>query len=116
MRSLFVPPLLLLALNATAQPLIISDSITFNPPPTHCGWYIDAAPKEVLPVALDTAGKPYCSRDMKDALPGQHSLKATFIIHDAQWGDREGAQSAPFSYTVPSSPSVTPAALRLVIR
>jgi hypothetical protein len=101
---------------ALADTYIVSDSTPDPRKPTHCAWYIDAEPKEILPVALDAAGLPYCSRDMSLTASGAHSLKAAFVIKDATWGDREGAQSAPFGFTVPSSPSTVPAALKVIVK
>jgi hypothetical protein len=98
-----------------ANPFIVSDSID-DSRITHCAWYIDTLPKQILPVARDAANKPYCSRDMLDATVGAHSLKAAFVAKDAVWGDKEGALSAPFSYTVPSSTSAVPAALKLIAK
>lgn len=116
MKTFVALSLMVLAFVASAAPTVVSDSTTFTPKPTHCGWYMDAAAKEVLPVTLDASGNPYCSRDMAGTANGSHTMKATFIIKDAAWGDRESAQSPPFTFVVPAAPGAAPSALRLVTK
>jgi hypothetical protein len=116
MKTLLSFLLLMASAYAAAAVEVVSDSTTYSPAPTHCAWYLDGAAKEVLPVALDAAGRPYCRRDMTGTAEGAHTLRAAFVVRAASWGDKEGAQSDPFLFTVPASPSTVPANLKLIAK
>lgn len=108
----FMFSLMTLPALAQAAPFIVSDPVTLTPAITHCGWYVDALAKEVLPVVA-AAGGVQCKKDFAGEASGQHTVRATHIIKDAIWGDRESAQSAPFAFGVPPLPGA-PSALKLV--
>lgn len=111
MRHLWLSALFVPAAVCSA-PFIVSDSTTYTPAPTSCGLFMDAAAKQVVPVALDANSKPYCKFDINTVSTGSHTVTATFIVDDPIWGARESAKSVPFVFTGPPAPS-SPAALKL---
>jgi hypothetical protein len=96
----------------TAAPFVASDPTAQIPAPTACGIYLDAMEKEVIAVATDPTGKPYCRYDLAKVTAGAHTVAATYIVTDPQWGTRESAKSSPFSFTAPSVP-LPPSSLKL---
>lgn len=74
---------------------------------------MDASAKAVSAVSVDGTGKVFCHHDIAGISSGAHTVKATYIIKDAIFGDKESAQSVPFSFNVPVAPSVAPFTLQL---
>jgi hypothetical protein len=106
----FLLVLLLLApLAGRASPFVVSDPL--DPSVTDCGIFLDAAPKQTVPVTIAGAGK-ICKFDLAGIANGAHTVKATAIVNDPVWGVQESPQSAPLSFTKPASPAA-PATLRL---
>jgi hypothetical protein len=100
---------LLLPVSALASPFVISDPV--DPAVTDCGIFLDAAPKQTVPVTLSGTSK-ICKFDIAGIANGAHTIKATAIINDSIWGVLESPQSVPLSFTKPASPAA-PATLRL---
>lgn len=96
----------MVALQAQAA-TIVSDPDA-NTAITHCGWYVDSAPKEVLPAPKDAAGKPFCSKDVSALAAGTHSVKASFVVRAPGFADQEGPLSQSLAFVVPSAPTTAP--------
>lgn len=97
---------------ASAAPFVVSDA-TPATQVTHCAWYLDARPREVVAAPKDSTGKPYCKLDVGAVATGAHSIQAAFVVVDATWGEQEGPKSAPFAFSRPSAPSSAPITIRL---
>lgn len=95
--------LLLFCGAANAAPFVVSDPS--NEAPTHCGVWMDSAPRQEIPVAIDATGAPYCRIDLESVSAGGHVIKASFVKKDAVWGTLESAQSAPFEFVRPGAPA-----------
>lgn len=93
--------LILASAMARAAPFVVSDAVTATPAYTHCGWYVDALPGEVLPVATVTAGGVQCKKDFAGLASGKHTITATHIIKDAAWGNLESPKSVPLRLLCP---------------
>jgi hypothetical protein len=100
---------LLLPVSALASPFVISDPV--DPAVTDCGIFLDAAPKQTVPVTLSGTSK-ICKLDLAGIANGAHTVKATAIVNDPVWGVQESPQTAPLGFTKPASPAA-PATLRL---
>lgn len=100
---------LLLPAAALASPFLISDPL--DPSVTDCGIFLDAAPKQTVPVTISGTGK-ICKFDLAGIANGAHTVKASAIVNDPVWGVQESPQSVPLGFTKPASPA-SPATLRL---
>jgi hypothetical protein len=111
MRLLLIS-LLFLVGSAAAAPHIVSDPADpkheMTPFITHCGVYLNTAAMVQSPIQPDKS----CKHDIASLPPGSHVVKMTFIIVAPGFGTKEGPQSSPLTFVVPSSPSA-PAGLRL---
>ena len=103
---LFIAMLVPGAANAAT---LVSDPL--DPIATHCGIYIDAAPRIASPVGRDALNRPICSYVLPASLAaGNHVAQATAML-DAN-GLGESAKSAPpLSFGVPL---VAPTNLRVI--
>lgn len=109
-----VPTLLLLAAFSgvvAAGPRIVSDPTT-TANVTHCAWYLDTAPRELVVAPKDESGKPFCEKDIAGIANGSHTVTAAFVVNDPVWGVLEGPKSDPFAFARPAAPS-KPSPLRL---
>jgi hypothetical protein len=100
-------------LAALAGPSVVSDPTTVTAV-THCAFYLDAKPRELVPAPKDATGKPYCQLDVSTVANGNHTVAAAFVIQDGTWGEQEGPKSVPFAFVRPSAPASGPSAIRLV--
>ena len=94
----------LLPVVALAGPSIVSDP-TKRTDITHCAWYMDAAPRQLVAAPKNAAGQPYCKLYIATIAAGAHSVTAAFVIIDPLWGEREGPKSDPFTFSRPAAPS-----------
>jgi hypothetical protein len=101
--------LLLSPCAALAAPFVVSDPLDSSA--THCGVFMDATPKQTIPVTVEGAGK-ICKFDLQSIGNGSHSVRMTAIANDPMWGQVESAQSAPLAFVRPAAPA-TPAGVRL---
>lgn len=93
---------------AEAAPFIVSDDTTQTV--THCGYYLDSAPKIDVPVT-DTKA---CKVDLSSVTVGVHTVKLTYVLIVPGWGRSESAPSSPFTFTRPSPTiSVSPGSLAI---
>ena len=89
---------------------VVSDPV--DPAVTHCGFFLDGAPKATVPVNVVGAVKN-CELTLADTLAnGAHTVTATAIINDPVWGVKESPQTPPLSFVKPAAPA-TPAGVRL---
>jgi hypothetical protein len=98
---------------ANSSPFVVSDSTSFTPAPTKCGWTLDATAKVPIPVALDSTGKPYCKYDLAAVSNGAHTISATFQVDDPIHGLLESAPSSVLNFQIPQDPPV-PIGLRVI--
>lgn len=113
MKSLIFLFLLLASSFAVANPNVVSDPTTVTEV-THCAWYLDSAPRQLVVAPQDESGNPYCELDISGISTGNHTIQAAFVIQDPIWGEQEGPLSAPLAFTRPSAPESAPAAIRLI--
>jgi hypothetical protein len=97
---------------AVAGPRVVSDPTTVTQV-THCAWYLDAKPRELVVAPKDAGGRPYCELDVATVSNGAHRVAAAFVVQDAIWGEQEGPKSDPFDFVRPAAPTSAPSALRL---
>jgi hypothetical protein len=88
---------------ALGAPNIVSDPTTVTAV-THCAWYMDATPRQLVVAPKDSSGKPYCKLDVAAIATGAHSVTAAFVVDDPVWGTQEGPKSDPFAFTRPAAP------------
>jgi hypothetical protein len=88
---------------ALAAPNVVSDPTT-RTDVTHCAWYLDGTPRQLVAAPKDATGNPYCKLDVAGVTNGAHTLAAAFVIQDATWGEQEGPKSDPFPFTRPAPP------------
>jgi hypothetical protein len=112
-KTLVFLSLLLLSGFALANPKVISDPTTATTV-THCAWYLDSTPRQVVPAPKDSTGKPYCEINVSTVTNGAHTIQAAFVIQDSIWGEQEGPKSAPLAFVRPSAPTSAPSAIRLI--
>jgi len=103
-RSLTFLATAALLLPAAAQATKIVSDPTTATAVTHCAWYMDAVPRQLVVAPKDSAGKPFCSLDVTALSTGAHSVQAAFVVEDANWGTQEGPKSDPFAFTRPAAP------------
>lgn len=108
MRSIVFVTAVLSAVAIHASAATIVSDPDANTAITHCGWYVDSAPKEVLPAPKDAAGKPFCSKDVSALAAGTHSVKASFVVRAPGFADQEGPLSQSLAFVVPSAPTTAP--------
>lgn len=94
---------------AVAGPFVVSDPLDDRA--THCGWVKDGAPRIDVPVVVTPAGK-ICKWDLAGLAAGAHTVNATAVAIDPNWGRLESAPSAPFGFSVPTAPKI-PAGMAL---
>lgn len=93
--------------HAHPAPFIVSaDFATTGTQPTHCGLFLDAAPKVEVPVVSQTSGAKFCKFDIAAVATGSHTVTATAIAKDTVWGTLESVKSSPFTFTRPGIPAV----------
>ena len=107
LAGLFVSPA------GLASPKVVSDPVT-NTQITHCAWYLDSNPRELVAAPRDNAGNPYCLLNVANVSNGQHTVQAAFVIQDSLWGNQEGPKSDPFVFERPSAPESVPTGIILV--
>ena len=113
MNRFLVIILSLMSSLALGAPFVASDASLDTIQPTVCGVYVDALAKVEAPIVKDAAGKAYCKVDVGPLAAGAHTVKVTHIIKDPSWGNMESAQSAPFAFSRPTTPT-TPVGLELL--
>lgn len=93
---------------------VISDPIDARY--THCGVYMDSAPRLVISVTpiASMPGKNHCNHSVKGLPLGTHTVKMTGIINDPIAGEKESPQSLPFTFVLPVPPLGAPDSFRLV--
>ncbi len=87
-----------------AAPSVVSDPTTTTQV-THCAWYLNATPRQLVVAPKDGTGKPFCQLDVGGVAPGTHTIQAAFVIQDAIWGTQEGPKSDPLEFSRPAAPS-----------
>ena len=100
------------ALAVFASPLVVSDPTT-TAGITHCAWYLDSTPKQLVPAPKDANNRPYCELDIESVSVGAHSVTAAFVIQDSVWGDQEGPKSSPLAFTRPAGVTSSPSRLTI---
>ena len=95
--------------SALAAPFVVTDPLDASA--THCGVFLDAAPKQTVPVAVEGTNK-ICKFDVQGISNGSHSIRMTAISNDPIWGVQESPQSVPLAFVKPAAPA-TPAGIRL---
>ena len=100
------------ALAVFASPFIVSDATT-TPDITHCAFWLDAAPKQVIDAPKDANGRAYCKLDISTIAPGSHTVTAAFVRTSDVWGTEEGPKSVPFGFSRPAGVTVSPSSLKL---
>jgi hypothetical protein len=99
---------------AGATPFAITDPYTKTPPPTHCGFFLNATTAVYLPVAKDASNAPYCKQNLASTPVGTHKLYATHAILDSSGNKTaESGPSNTLTFTVPAAPSSAPTNIRL---
>jgi hypothetical protein len=92
---------------AAASPFMVSDPYPVGgTQPTHCGVFLNAAPRVEIAVALKAENRPYCRYDLVGVAVGSHTIRMTHVAKDTIWGDLESAQSVPFTFSRPGTPGV----------
>lgn len=94
-----------------AAPFVVSDPYTGSPAPTHCGVFLDSAPRVEIPISAEGTDVR-CRYDVGGVGAGSHSITMTHILKDPVWGNLESAQSPPFVFARPAVP-VAPSGLGL---
>ena len=98
------------ALAVFASPLIVSDPTTVTSI-THCAWYLDSTPRQLVPAPKDANNRPYCSLDIEGISVGTHSVSAAFVRMDEVWGAAEGPKSSLFTFPRPAGVTASPSGL-----
>lgn len=106
-----------MATSAHAAPFCVIKDVPAGA--THCGIYMDAAPKVQVPVISVPVTAEYptgwiCKHDLANLPSGAHTCAGSaIIIADALWGGPlESPKSPPFAFTRPGVPAA-PASLGL---
>ena len=100
------------ALAAFASPFVVSDPTT-TAGITHCAWYLDSTPRQLVPAPKDSSNRPYCSLDIEGISVGSHSVTAAFVRTDEIWGTEEGPKSSPLVFQRPAGVTVSPSRLTI---
>jgi hypothetical protein len=99
----------MLALSAPAfAAKIVSDSTDYagTPPISHCAWYMDASPRQLVPAPVDEEGQPYCMLPIDTLAVGAHKVQAAFVVGGTTTNpEKEGPKSEPLNFTQPAPPS-----------
>ena len=109
MRKILLLVLTLLSPAALSAPFVTSEPLESHV--THCGIFLDAAPKVVIPVVADVGGN-ICKFDVSGVSNGAHTIIGTAIVIDPVWGSLESVESVPLDFVRPAQPA-TPGLLKL---
>lgn len=89
----------------SANPRIVSDSVS-RTDITHCAWYMDAVPRQLVLAPKDASGKPFCELAITGLSNGTHTVTAAFVIAGSPTNPEvEGPKSDPLNFTQPALPS-----------
>ena len=113
MKHILLFILFAMAATVSAAPFVVTDPTT-ETTVTHCAWYLDSQPRQLVAAPKDSSGNPYCKIDMSGTAKGSHTIAAAFVIQDTIWGEQEGPKSVPLAFERPGAPSTAPSMLILV--
>ena len=105
------------ALALAAGPYLVCAPITYTPPAGDTVTYnVAGLPAAIAAsnIAPDSTGTYAFALSLSGIAAGSYTVTAQACVNDSIWGQACGAQSAPFSFTVPAGPPI-PGSLKISI-
>jgi hypothetical protein len=98
-----------------AGPYLVCAPITYTPPAGDTVTYnVSGLPASIVATNIppDSTGTYAFALSLAGIAAGSYTVTAQTCLNDATWGQECSAQSSPFSFTVPGSPS-SPGTLKI---